>query len=221
MSQLRKGQHVICRYNGEDNGDVIIGKITSIRRGGEILIENFLLPGGKPSVKSTEVFLKRNLVVPMLVVEDLWNGYKTNCAQMSEKEARAILRKEAVEAGHQFKDKQPTVKIPRLTKAEQKKREMQEIGKAFEEQLSLPKVVPLVGPEGTSLKERWEAYLHTVVVNAEIQIASFLRMEEHLHPLVQTSEELLKELHELQGHMATTRNKVFKLTFPVNKAKTA
>ena len=58
--RLRKDQHVLCKYNG-DNGDLIVGRIESVRKSGDIILTN-LLTGGR-SVKEYKTLIALNVVV--------------------------------------------------------------------------------------------------------------------------------------------------------------
>lgn len=58
-SKFRKGMHLIAKYEGE-NGDLILGRIESVRSNGEILGINLLT--NARFVKSTAVVERRNLV---------------------------------------------------------------------------------------------------------------------------------------------------------------
>jgi len=78
MRTYRKGQFVICKYEG-DNGDLIVGCVESVRTGGQIVLKN-LLSQGPPSIKNEKVLLERNLVVPKevalsVVEEDKLHGH--------------------------------------------------------------------------------------------------------------------------------------------------
>lgn len=52
-----KHQHYACRYKG-DNGDLIVGRVISVRRGGDVQLVNLLT--GSKSFKSHEVLAQRN-----------------------------------------------------------------------------------------------------------------------------------------------------------------
>jgi len=60
-TKFKKGQHVVCKYHG-DNGDLVVGRIESVRSSGEIVLYN-LVTGGR-SLKSASVLGLRNVVVP-------------------------------------------------------------------------------------------------------------------------------------------------------------
>jgi hypothetical protein len=59
-NEFRKDQHVLCRYNG-DNGDLIVGRIESVRKNGDVILTNLL--SGNKSVKKASVLSARNCVV--------------------------------------------------------------------------------------------------------------------------------------------------------------
>lgn len=55
--QISKGQWFACRYNGERNGDLILGWVKSVRRTGEVILVNSLT--GSLSTKKIENLLSR------------------------------------------------------------------------------------------------------------------------------------------------------------------
>ena len=57
---FKKGYWVICRYSGE-NGDLIAGRVESVRTNGKVLLTNLLT--GALATKDANTLLKRNLVV--------------------------------------------------------------------------------------------------------------------------------------------------------------
>lgn len=71
MSEFKKGQYVICRYDGRRNGDVVMGRIESVRKDGHVLITSLIGDGDKPRVKRADVLAKRNVVVPKSSIDDL------------------------------------------------------------------------------------------------------------------------------------------------------
>lgn len=58
----RKGQFVICLFDGKRNGDVIMGRIESVRADGHVLLKSLIGDTEKPRVKRAEVLAKRNIV---------------------------------------------------------------------------------------------------------------------------------------------------------------
>jgi len=56
----KKGYWVICKYKG-NNGDLIAGRVESVRTNGKVILTN-LLTGGL-ATKDAAVLLKRNVVV--------------------------------------------------------------------------------------------------------------------------------------------------------------
>lgn len=57
-SKYRKGMHLIAKYEG-DNGDLVVGRIESVRTNGDIIGTNLLT--GSRFTKSTHVINKRNV----------------------------------------------------------------------------------------------------------------------------------------------------------------
>lgn len=58
---LKKGQHVVCKYNGSNNGDLIVGRVESVRTNGDIILTNLLT--GSRSTKKEAVLRRRNRIV--------------------------------------------------------------------------------------------------------------------------------------------------------------
>lgn len=92
-AHFKKGQYVVCRYDG-DNGDLIVGKVESVRSNGEVLLTNLLTNGH--SVKSHAVLVARNKIVPKKVALHLWRTFHTLVATSSDASARRAVRKEAI-----------------------------------------------------------------------------------------------------------------------------
>lgn len=61
-SPFKKGHYYVARYKG-NNGDLIVGRIKSVRSNGEIVLVNLLTE--KNSVKKAEVLRRRNKRVTM------------------------------------------------------------------------------------------------------------------------------------------------------------
>jgi hypothetical protein len=60
MRLYRKGQHVVCAYHG-DNGDLIVGRVESVRSNGDVILRNLLTDNR--SVKGREILSQRNVIV--------------------------------------------------------------------------------------------------------------------------------------------------------------
>jgi hypothetical protein len=61
VSEFKKGQYVACRHNGTGNGDLIVGRIQSVRSSGHVICQNLLT--GVTSTKLARVLRKRNFLV--------------------------------------------------------------------------------------------------------------------------------------------------------------
>lgn len=86
---FRKGQYVLCRYHG-NNGDLVAGRIESVRRsGGTVVLTNMLT--GKESVKRTHILSARNLVVPKKEVDRVINSYQEQGKQAARKLAVSLV----------------------------------------------------------------------------------------------------------------------------------
>lgn len=60
---LHKGSYVVCKFRGSGNGDIVCGRIASVRRSGIVEIEDVLLERGHRRKKRASVFAKRNVLV--------------------------------------------------------------------------------------------------------------------------------------------------------------
>lgn len=90
-STLRKGQYLICKYRGE-NGDLILGQITSVRSIGEVLIRDLLNDRVTPSVKKIEIVASRNIVCPKKVADSLVREYQQHKIAHGEADAKRHVR---------------------------------------------------------------------------------------------------------------------------------
>lgn len=80
-SKYRKGQYVLCKFKG-NNGDLIAGRVESVRWNGKIILTNLLTDS--PSTKDASVLDARNTVVPARIVKD----HLKSMRQMDFKSAR-------------------------------------------------------------------------------------------------------------------------------------
>ncbi len=62
MRSFKKGQYVLCRYHGAQNGDLIVGRVKSVRATGEVILDDLLSDTGKPRVKQANILAKRNVI---------------------------------------------------------------------------------------------------------------------------------------------------------------
>lgn len=74
-NEIRAGQYYAAKYQG-DNGDLILGKVKSVRRNGEVLCINML--NKETSIKSTEILLRRNVRVSKKLVVEALNLYQSS-----------------------------------------------------------------------------------------------------------------------------------------------
>jgi len=102
---FRKGNYVLCRYQG-DNGDLIAGCVESVRRNGDIILRNLLTDAR--SVKRVDVLEDRNVVVPKYLALGVVDTYTAH--------GKAKAREAAVEAVADLMDlddgKEVIVKVP-------------------------------------------------------------------------------------------------------------
>jgi len=80
---IKAGQYYATQYNG-DNGDLIVGKVKSVRTTGKVLLENLL--SGKISTKKADVLRRRNKRITKAQADELVGLYEQN----SKAEVRAL-----------------------------------------------------------------------------------------------------------------------------------
>lgn len=139
-SKFRKGMHVIAKYEG-DNGDLIVGRIESVRTNGDIIGENLLT--GARFTKHSSILEKRNVICTKAIafaVIQAADGDK----KIARKEAVAFSRllngkseakEEKVKAADEKKIKRATDILSKLSpelKQEVLKRTFPEAAKAFQ-----------------------------------------------------------------------------------------
>jgi len=95
---LRKDRYVICKYEG-DNGDLIVGKIASVRSNGDIVLVNLL--SGQRAVKHVDILAKRNIVVFKVIAEKVIKAFqdaikKGDLERDARKAARTVAVAEAI-----------------------------------------------------------------------------------------------------------------------------
>ena len=79
---FKKGYWLVCKYKG-DNGDLIVGRVESVRTNGQVILTNLLT--GALSTKSAAVLLKRNVVVNKALADKVLAIFEAE----GKKEARA------------------------------------------------------------------------------------------------------------------------------------
>ena len=90
---FHKDQHVLCKFAGGRNGDLIVGRIKSVRRDGDITLVNLL--SGETATKKTEVLSVRNVRVHKkyaLEVVKFWKEHDNNRA-LTRQYAVALVRR--------------------------------------------------------------------------------------------------------------------------------
>ena len=86
-SRYKKDQYVVCRYRGV-NGDVIVGRIDSVRRNGPVILEALL--DGSMRMKREDVLTQRNIVVTKAEADSV-------VAKFKETKSYPAAREKAVE----------------------------------------------------------------------------------------------------------------------------
>jgi len=80
---IKAGQYYAAKYQG-DNGDLIVGKVKSVRTTGEVILENLL--SGKIATKKVSVLQVRNKRITKAQAAELVDLYEQN----SKAEVRAL-----------------------------------------------------------------------------------------------------------------------------------
>jgi hypothetical protein len=112
---VRTGQYYAAAYNG-NNGDLIIGKVTSVRANGLVILKNLL--SNRPSTKKIEVLLRRNKRVSKASAHRILEDFVASSGDKFVARVTAVM---TPSVGPQYKD-QKTKKAKRsLSKADRKK----------------------------------------------------------------------------------------------------
>lgn len=72
-SSYRKGQYIACKYQGTGNGDLIVGRIDSVRTNGHIVGVNLLT--GKAFAKAASTVGDRNVVISKSQADEIVAAY--------------------------------------------------------------------------------------------------------------------------------------------------
>lgn len=92
---FKAGQYWAAKYEGT-NGDLILGKVKSVRHSGEIVLTNLL--SGKTSTKKAKVLLVRNKRVSAVqskeILKEYLNVYKKTKSKTT---AKAAARRKAID----------------------------------------------------------------------------------------------------------------------------
>jgi len=112
-SEIKAGHFYAAAYNG-NNGDLILGKVKSVRIQGEVVLTN-LLSGGT-STKSTKILLVRNRRVTKKQAESIVTAYQRTYQNTKSKDkARQAARALAVSLTKPKPVKKP---VPKKTPAQ-------------------------------------------------------------------------------------------------------
>jgi hypothetical protein len=108
--QYKKGQYVICRYNG-DNGDLIVGRVESARnRTDDAPITLINLITNNRSTKERSVLYGRNIVVPKCVADKVVQAW----AAHNIREAKRLAVQIAKSVGAQERMEEENVRVVRV-----------------------------------------------------------------------------------------------------------
>jgi len=97
--KFKKGQHVVCKYQGE-GGDLIVGVVDSVRTNGDVILINLL--SGAKSTKKASVLAKRNKVVPKAVAIQVLTSSKD----------KSVIRQNAIAAAKAAEVAPGQMKLP-------------------------------------------------------------------------------------------------------------
>jgi hypothetical protein len=86
---LKKGRYVLCRYNG-DNGDLIAGRVESVRTNGDVICKSLL--NGARHVKLLSVFKQRNVLVTKGDADKVVAAFKLGGKKLARVEAVKLAR---------------------------------------------------------------------------------------------------------------------------------
>ena len=97
--KFKKGQHVVCKYQGE-GGDLIVGVVDSVRTNGDVILVNLL--SGAKATKKASVLAKRNKVVPKAVAIQVLTSSKD----------KSVIRQNAIAAAKAAEVAPGQMKLP-------------------------------------------------------------------------------------------------------------
>jgi hypothetical protein len=100
--KFKKGQHVVCKYQGE-GGDLIVGVVDSVRTNGDVILVNLL--SNTKSTKKASVLAKRNKVVPKAVALQVLKSSKD----------KSVIRQNAIAAAKAAEVAPGQLKLPLVT----------------------------------------------------------------------------------------------------------
>lgn len=92
---IKAGQYYAAKYNGR-NGDLILGRVKSVRSTGEVVLENLL--SGNKALKRIDVLRRRNKRISKAQADKLLEFSRLHSRQQTREEA---VRMEAYENGDQ------------------------------------------------------------------------------------------------------------------------
>lgn len=98
MVNMKKGQYMAAKFRGFGNGDVIVGRVESVRVGGTTLLANLIT--GKTSVKKTRVLAARNHRVTKVQADALVKVARVEGNQAARQQAVDLWRLTATRATH-------------------------------------------------------------------------------------------------------------------------
>ena len=101
--KFKKGQHVVCKYQGK-GGDLIVGVVDSVRTNGDVILINLL--SGAKSTKKASVLAKRNKVVPKAVAIQVLKSSKD----------KSVIRQNAIAAAKAAEVAPGQMKLPFVKK---------------------------------------------------------------------------------------------------------
>lgn len=108
--RVKARQYWAARYNG-DNGDLIVGRVKSVRTTGEVVLVNLLTD--KVATKSIEVLLRRNKRVDKRQVDMILDVYK--------QKGKPAARAQAVRMRSPYEPRQEELPVARVMTPEKRK----------------------------------------------------------------------------------------------------
>jgi len=113
-SPFKKNQYYAAKYNGH-NGDLIVGRVESVRSGGDVLLTNLLTKNR--SLKKESVLLRRNHKITKKKADQLVSLFRNS-------KKIAVVREMAVVMYQSTKNGVPTKKPDRSTKRNRLEKEL-------------------------------------------------------------------------------------------------
>jgi hypothetical protein len=99
QGDIKAGQHYVCKYkdNSEKGGDLIVGRVISMRRNGDVIFANLLTM--KRAVKHVDVLMRRNFKTGKRQAQDIVAAYASGGKSAARAAAVRLFREIRADQG--------------------------------------------------------------------------------------------------------------------------